>query len=109
MDPVNATQQGEHRYDAMLPDVSAAGRAERRQFAVQTLAELGRFFGAAPGVSTWRFAERLAAAGATDDDVTELTRNPDVVVDGEQTTAFDVTEGVDAAPAAEILVQTRRS
>ena len=76
---------------------------------LEGLAELGRFFGAAPGGSTWRFAERLAAAGATDDDVTELTQNPDVVVDGEQTTAFDVTEGVDAAPAAEILVQTRRS
>ena len=27
LDPVTATQVGEHRYDAQLPDVSAAGRA----------------------------------------------------------------------------------
>jgi len=75
---------------------------------LEGLAELGRFFGAAPGGSTWRFAETLEAAGATAEEITELTQNPDVEVDGEPTTAFDVTEGVDAEPAAELLVQTRR-
>ncbi|WP_206367465.1 DUF885 domain-containing protein [Sphingomonas sinipercae] len=43
MDPVNATQQGDHRYDALMPDVSAAGRARAQAFAVSTLAELARF------------------------------------------------------------------
>ena len=43
LDPVTATQVGEHRYDALLPDVSAAGRAARRAFAERSLAELARF------------------------------------------------------------------
>ena len=43
LNPVNATQTGEHRYDAMMPDVSAAGRAAVRTFAERTLAELARF------------------------------------------------------------------
>ena len=42
-DPVGATQLGDHRYDALLPDASAAGRAARRAFAEQSLAELARF------------------------------------------------------------------
>ena len=75
---------------------------------LEGLAELGRFFGAAPGGSTWRFAEKLVSAGATDDDVNQLTQNPDVEVDGEVTTAFDLTEGVDAEPAAELLVRAKR-
>src|SRR5947209_3377804 len=29
LDPVSATQMGDHRYDALLPDVSAAGRGAR--------------------------------------------------------------------------------
>jgi uncharacterized protein (DUF885 family) len=41
-DPVGATQLGDHRYDALLPDASAAGRATRRAFAEQALAELAR-------------------------------------------------------------------
>ena len=42
-DPVNATQIGDHRFDALLPDISPAGRAQRRAFAQRTLAELARF------------------------------------------------------------------
>jgi uncharacterized protein (DUF885 family) len=43
LNPVYATQLGEHRYDAMLPDVSAAGRAASRAFAERSLAELAKF------------------------------------------------------------------
>ena len=43
LDPVSATQLGEHRYDALLPDISAKGRAARRAFAERSLAELARF------------------------------------------------------------------
>jgi uncharacterized protein (DUF885 family) len=43
LNPVNATQTGDHRYDALLPDVSAAGRAATRNFAERTLAELSKF------------------------------------------------------------------
>jgi uncharacterized protein (DUF885 family) len=43
LDPVGATQLGDHRYDALLPDASAAGRATRRAFAQQSLAELAKF------------------------------------------------------------------
>lgn len=43
LDPVAATQLGDHRFDALLPDVSAQGRAARRDFARRTLAELARF------------------------------------------------------------------
>jgi uncharacterized protein (DUF885 family) len=43
LNPVNATQTGDHRYDALMPDVSAAGRAATRSFAKRTLAELARF------------------------------------------------------------------
>jgi uncharacterized protein (DUF885 family) len=43
LNPVYATQLGDHRYDAMLPDVSASGRAASRAFAERSLAELGKF------------------------------------------------------------------
>jgi uncharacterized protein (DUF885 family) len=43
LDPVGATQLGDHRFDALYPDVSAAGRAARRALAVRALAELQRF------------------------------------------------------------------
>ena len=42
-DPVGATQLGDHRYDKLLPDVSASGRAARRAFAKAAMAELERF------------------------------------------------------------------
>lgn len=41
--PVYATQLGEHRYDALLPDVSARGRAGQMTFAEHSLAELAKF------------------------------------------------------------------
>jgi uncharacterized protein (DUF885 family) len=43
LSPVNATQLGDHRYDALLPDVSAAGRAALRTFAERSLVELAKF------------------------------------------------------------------
>ena len=43
LNPVNATQTGDHRYDALMPDVSAPGRAATRAFAERTLAELAKF------------------------------------------------------------------
>jgi uncharacterized protein (DUF885 family) len=43
LSPVNATQLGDHRFDAMMPDASAAGRAAVRNFAERNLAELARF------------------------------------------------------------------
>jgi uncharacterized protein (DUF885 family) len=43
LNPVYATQLGDHRYDAWMPDVSAAGRAASRDFAERSLAELARF------------------------------------------------------------------
>lgn len=43
LNPVYATQLGDHRYDAMMPDVSSAGRAAQRAFAERSLAELARF------------------------------------------------------------------
>ena len=43
LDPISATQLGEHRYDALLTDVSVAGRTTRRDFAERSLAELAKF------------------------------------------------------------------
>ena len=43
LDPVYATQLGDHRYDNRLTDVSAAGRAARLAFAQQSLAQLAKF------------------------------------------------------------------
>lgn len=43
LEPVNATQLGDHRYDHLLPDESAAGRAARRAFAQTALAHLSQF------------------------------------------------------------------
>lgn len=43
LSPVSATLLGDHRYDAMMPDASAAGRATVRTFAERALAELARF------------------------------------------------------------------
>lgn len=40
LNPVGATQQGDHRFDAELDDLSAAGRAKYVDFAKKTLAEL---------------------------------------------------------------------
>lgn len=40
LSPVNATQQGDHRFDAELDDLSAAGRAKSVDFSKALLAEL---------------------------------------------------------------------
>lgn len=42
LSPVEATAMGEHKYDAQLPDMSAAGRAERRRTWQTFLVQLGR-------------------------------------------------------------------
>lgn len=42
LSPVEATAMGEHKYDDRLPDMSAAGRAERRRTWQTFLAQLGR-------------------------------------------------------------------
>jgi uncharacterized protein (DUF885 family) len=43
LDPVTATALGDHRYDNLITDVSAQGRARQHAFIVSALAELGRF------------------------------------------------------------------
>ena len=43
LDPVSATQLGDHRFDSRLPDVSAAGRAAGKAFAERALADLAKF------------------------------------------------------------------
>lgn len=43
LNPVYATVTGDHRYDARLTDVSAAGRKALRSFAGRSLAELAKF------------------------------------------------------------------
>ncbi|MFM2301212.1 MAG: hypothetical protein RLZZ84_948 [Pseudomonadota bacterium] len=47
LSPVEATVLGEHRYDALLPDVTAAGRGVRRAEWQALLAQLGRIAPAA--------------------------------------------------------------
>lgn len=42
LDPVQATQLGDHRFDGELPDISAAGRAEERAQWVRLLGRLAR-------------------------------------------------------------------
>ncbi len=75
---------------------------------LEGLAELGRFFADVQPLPEWGFARSLVAAGASADEVNELVENPVVEVDGERTTAFDLTEGVNAGAAAEQLVQAKR-
>lgn len=43
LEPVTATQLGDHRFDGLLPDVSVGGRAARAAMAQRQLAELSRF------------------------------------------------------------------
>ena len=43
LQPVLATQVGDHRFDGALPDMSAAGRAQMRGFAERSLRELATF------------------------------------------------------------------
>lgn len=70
---------------------------------LEGLAELNRFFGSDVPVSDWTFAQTLRAAGVSEDGVAELLKNPVIEAGGERGTAFDLTEGVDAADAAPLL------
>ena len=75
---------------------------------LEGLGELDRFFGEVQSLTDWSFARTLAAAGASADAVTGFLENPVIETDGERGTAFDLTEGVNAEPAAKLLVGARR-
>lgn len=47
LNPVQATQQGDHRFDTEVDDLSAAGRDKARSFALDMLAELAKLDAAA--------------------------------------------------------------
>lgn len=68
---------------------------------LEGLVELTRFFGGE--VSDYTFAGVLAEAGVAPDGVSTLADNPTLVAGGERGSAFDLTEGVDAQPAAGLL------
>jgi hypothetical protein len=68
---------------------------------LEGLAELTRFFGGS--LSDWTFAGAMSAAGVSADGIAELADNPTLQADGERGSAFDLTEGVDAEPAAALL------
>ena len=70
---------------------------------LEGLAELNRFFGAGASVTEWSFARALAAAGVSPDGIAALLDNPTLEAGGERGSAFDLTEGVDAAEAAPLL------
>lgn len=72
---------------------------------LEGLAELTRFFGGS--LTDWTFAGVLTAAGVPGDRVTTLADNPTLVADGERGSAFDLTEGVDAEPAATLLADAQ--
>jgi len=74
---------------------------------LEGLGELDRFFGEVQGLTDWGFAQALATAGASNEQITALMDNPVIEADGERGTAFDLTEGVDAGPAAELLTAAR--
>ena len=74
---------------------------------LEGLGELARFFGEVHEVSAWTFAGQLRDAGLSDDDLPGLLANPVITVDGERGTAFDLTEGLNAAPAATLLAKAR--
>lgn len=68
---------------------------------LEGLAELVRFFGGP--IADYSFAEALTASGMSEDQIAALTGNPTVSVGGEHGSAFDLTEGLDAEPAAKLL------
>ena len=72
----------------------------RHADAVSVLTD-ARFFGGS--VSDYSFAGVLSAAGVSAARITTLTDNPTLEADGERGSAFDLTEGVDAEPAATLL------
>lgn len=70
---------------------------------LEGLAELDRFFGAKSALDGWTFARALSAAGVPADGVSALLENPTLEAGGDRGTAFDLTEGLDAADAAPLL------
>lgn len=75
---------------------------------LEGLAELGRFYAEAQSQTGWGFAATLVSAGGTEADVAKLIENPDLEVNHERTTAYDATEGLNADPAAELLMGAQR-
>lgn len=68
---------------------------------LEGLVELARFFGGSLG--DYSFTAELTATGVSADGVSELAENPTLEARGERGSAFDLTEGVDAEPAAALL------
>ena len=70
---------------------------------LEGLGELQRFFGTDRRLTDWTFGQALVAAGLSADAVRGLTENPVLEAGDERGTAFDLTEGLDAEPAAKLL------
>ena len=70
---------------------------------LEGLAELKRFFGGSYG--DWTFASALASAGVSTDSLAALADNPTLEAGGERGSAFDLTEAMDAEPAAALLAK----
>lgn len=72
---------------------------------LEGLGELDRFFSRVQDVTAWTFAAALRGAGLTDADLPGLLANPVISAGGERGTAFDLTEGLNAEPAAALLAE----
>ena len=72
---------------------------------LEGLVELARFFGGS--VEDYTFAGALAGAGVSADGIAALAENPTLEAGGERGSAFDLTEGVDAGPAATLLADAK--
>ena len=70
---------------------------------LEGLAELQRFFGTDGRATDWTFGQALVTVGLSAGDVSGLTENPVLQAGEERGTAFDLTEGLDADPAAKLL------
>jgi hypothetical protein len=70
---------------------------------LEGLGELDRFFGEVQDVTGWTFAAALRGAGLSDTGLPGLLANPVISAGGERGTAFDLTEGLNAEPAAQLL------
>lgn len=75
---------------------------------LEGLAELQRFFADGEQLTDWTFGQALLAAGMTAEGVGALVANPVLEADGQQGTAFDLTEGLDASAAVPLLVGATR-
>ena len=75
---------------------------------LEGLGELGRFFPEVAEPADWTFAAALRDRGASESEVAALLDNPVLAVNGERGTAFDLTEGLDAGPAADLLVSAEQ-